>query len=105
MKRRQACPARLLVVGLVFTLLLPPAAALAAAPPETVQRAKALFFDRNYAEARDAWQQVLSGASGSEADAAAYWIARCSESLKQDERAFHEYGEFACVNILTHLHW
>jgi hypothetical protein len=85
--------ARPLVGGLVFTLLLP-CSARAAAPADAMQQAKALFFDRNYAEARAAWQRVLAASSGAEANAAAYWIARCSESLEEDERAFHEYGDF-----------
>jgi len=62
--------------------------------PERLKSAKALFFDRKYAEARDAWQRVLAGARGAEADTAAYWVARSSENLGQDERALTEYAVF-----------
>lgn len=64
------------------------------AESERLRTAKALFFDRKYAEAREAWQQVLAGARGAQADTAAYWIARSSESLGEEERAFREYGAF-----------
>ncbi|HVR71234.1 MAG TPA: hypothetical protein VMT87_10360 [Vicinamibacteria bacterium] len=69
-------------------------ALLAQADPERLRAAKALFFDRNYAEARAAWQQVLAAARGAEADTAAYWIARASEQLEERERAFKEYEAF-----------
>jgi hypothetical protein len=66
-----------------------------AADPELARKAKALFFDRQYAEARDAWQAVLQRSPrGPEADQAAFWIARASESLGEGERAFREYGAF-----------
>ena len=65
-----------------------------AADPELSRKAKALFFDRKYAEARAAWQAVLQGSRGTEADQAAFWIARASESLGESERAFGEYGAF-----------
>ncbi len=65
-----------------------------AADPELSRKAKALFFDRRYAEARAAWQAVLQGSRGTEADQAAFWIARASESLGEPERAFGEYGAF-----------
>jgi hypothetical protein len=61
---------------------------------ERLRSAKALFFDRRYAEAREAWSQVLAGSRGAQADTAAYWIARASESLGEDERAFREFGEY-----------
>jgi hypothetical protein len=61
---------------------------------ERLRTAKALFFDRKYAEAREAWQQVLASTRGAQADTAAYWIARASESLGEEERAFGEYGTF-----------
>ena len=69
---------------------------MAAAQPdaERLRAAKELVFDRKYAEARQAWQQVLSAATGAEAETAAYWVARCSESLGESERAFAEYGQF-----------
>jgi tetratricopeptide (TPR) repeat protein len=62
--------------------------------PEALRKAKTLFFDRQYAEARAAWQAVLTTSRGSEADAAAYWLARCSENLGEHERALREYGAF-----------
>jgi len=65
-----------------------------AADPDLARRAKELFFDRKYAEARGAWQAVLQGSRGPEADQAAFWIARASESLGEAERAFREYWTF-----------
>ena len=65
-----------------------------AADPELARKAKALFFDRQYAQARDAWQGVLRQSRGAEADQAAFWIARASESLGESDRAFKEYGAF-----------
>lgn len=74
---------------------------LAAAPPSRAQgeadrlrNAKALFFDRKYVEARQAWQAVLARGGAAEADAAAYWVARCSENLGELERALGEYEAF-----------
>ena len=61
---------------------------------ERLKSAKALFFDRKYAEARQAWQTILAGARGAQADGAAYWVARSSENLGEDERALKEYGAF-----------
>lgn len=61
---------------------------------EKLRTAKELFFDRKYSEARAAWRDVLTQAQGAQAATAAYWIARCSESLGEPERAFKEYGEF-----------
>ncbi len=60
---------------------------------EPLRNAKTLVFDRKYAEARQAWQQILA-AGGLEAETAAYWVARCSENLKEDTRAFKEYGDY-----------
>ena len=75
----------------VVAVLLAAAAGLAgsvrAAEPDLARKAKALFFDRRYSEARDAWQAVLRSARGLEADQAAFWIARSSESLGEGERA------------------
>jgi HEAT repeat protein len=68
--------------------------ALTAADPDKVRAAKALYFDRKYAEARQAWQEVLGASTGGEAEAAAYWVARSSESLGEHERAFREFGSF-----------
>jgi hypothetical protein len=60
---------------------------------ERLRTAKALFFDGKYAEARQAWQGLVS-AAGSDGDAARYWIARCSEKLGEDERALREFGDY-----------
>ena len=70
------------------------AAGARAADPELARKAKALFFDRQYGPARDAWYAVLRQSRGAEADQAAFWIARASESLGESERAFGEYGAF-----------
>ncbi len=71
-----------------------PAGAWAQADAEALRQAKALFFDRQYAEARAAWQGVLDAGGAKDAPAAPYWIARCSESLGESERALAEYGRF-----------
>ena len=60
---------------------------------DTLREAKALFFDRDYASSRDAWNRIRE-AQGPESDVALYWIGRCSESLDQPRRALREYGEF-----------
>jgi hypothetical protein len=70
-----------------------PPAARAASGAERLDSAKTLFFDRKYAEARRAWQAVLE-ARGEGSEAAAYWIARCSENLGELDRAFREYGDY-----------
>ena len=79
------------------TLLVLLAAAGAGADPgadsEQLRSAKALFFDGRYAEARGAWEAVLAG-GGPDAEAAAYWVARCSEGLGEPARALTEYGLF-----------
>lgn len=79
--------------GLLLAALLAPALALAEADPATLARAKALYFDRDYAAAREAWQAVRAG-GGRDAEAARYWIARCSEGLKENARALGEYDAF-----------
>jgi hypothetical protein len=79
------------VKALVVAFLLP---ALLAADEERLRTAKALVFDRKYGEARAAWQEVLRASSGEEAATAAYWVARCSESLREDARALEEYAAF-----------
>jgi hypothetical protein len=68
--------------------------AAAQAPSERVRTAKELFFDKKYVEARKAWQGVLDASKGAEADAAAYWVARCSENLGELSRAFDEYERY-----------
>lgn len=60
---------------------------------DDVATAKTLLFDRKYAEARSAWLRVLAS-SAPERDAAAYYVARCSENLGELERALKEYGEY-----------
>jgi hypothetical protein len=86
---------RALAVAALTTLSLQAALpARAQVDPEKLRSAKMLVFDRKYAEARQAWQSIESSASGSEADSAAYWIARCSESLGESERALAEYGAY-----------
>ncbi len=79
--------------GLLLAALLAPALALAEGDPATLARAKALYFDRDYAAAREAWQAVRAG-GGRDTEAARYWIARCSEGLKENGRALAEYDEF-----------
>jgi hypothetical protein len=64
----------------------------ASADPERLRAAKELVFDKKYAEARDAWQAILKTSTGADADTAAFWVARCSESLGEDERSLAEYG-------------
>jgi hypothetical protein len=60
---------------------------------EHVRTAKTLFFDRKYAEARQAWEAVRA-ARGPDAGTAAYWVARCSENLGENDRALKEYDAF-----------
>ena len=63
-------------------------------PVETdLTEAKALFFDRKYEESRAKWAEIAA-TKGPSSEAATYWIARCSESLGESERAFREYGAF-----------
>lgn len=68
--------------------------AVEATDAEDLKTAKALFFDRQYAAARTAWQRIASTRKGEASETAAYWIARCSESLGEHERAFTEYGTY-----------
>jgi hypothetical protein len=83
------------LVALGFAAVLLSALAAQAAPdPEALRQAKALFFDRQYAEARAAWQGILDAGGVKDAPAAPYWIARCSESLGESERALSEYGRY-----------
>ncbi len=82
------------LAALVAAALLLPAVSWAQADAEKLRAAKALFFDRQYAEAREAWQAVRDSGHGADAQAAVYWIARCSENLKDSERALAEYAEY-----------
>jgi hypothetical protein len=86
--RRKALAALLLLA-----LLGPAAASFAQGDAEGLREAKALFFDRDYGKAREAWRAVAR-AGGSDRVTALFWIARCSEKLKESERALAEYGEF-----------
>lgn len=82
-------------IGLGLALVVALAVAVyGQSDPEKLRTAKALFFDRKYAEARKAWQEILAGSSGQQAQQAAYWIARSSENLGEGERALKEYGDF-----------
>jgi hypothetical protein len=80
--------------ALLLAALLLPAGALAQADAEQLRAAKALFFDRQYAEAREAWQAVRASGRGPDAQAALYWVARCSESLGESEKALAGYAEY-----------
>jgi hypothetical protein len=82
------------LAALVVAALLLPAPALAQADAEKLRAAKTLFFDRQYAEAREAWQAVHAAGRGEDNPAALYWIARCSENLEESERALAEYAAF-----------
>ena len=91
---RKGAAAALLAAALVAAADVRVAAAQA--DPERVRTAKTLFFDRKYAEARQAWQAVRA-AGGPEAEAAAYWVARSSEGLGEHERALREFGAFLAL--------
>jgi hypothetical protein len=82
-----------LAAAFVGLLIFAASGAALAQDSERLAAAKALVFDRKYAEARAAWLQLL-GSGGPEAETAAYWVARCSENLKEDARALKEYGDF-----------
>lgn len=80
-------------VALALLVATPGLRADPAAESEQLRSAKALFFDGRYAEARGAWEAVRA-AGGPDAEAAAYWVARCSDGLGESERALSEYGQF-----------
>jgi tetratricopeptide (TPR) repeat protein len=82
------------LLALLLAACVLPATAWAQADAEALRQAKALFFDRQYKEARAAWQEVLDAGGSSDAPAALYWVARCSESLGESERALSEYGRY-----------
>lgn len=94
------------ILSLVFVGLtsLPPAPVSAISGVDTItslsfaetdlNEAKALFFDRKYEESRAKWGEIAASSKGASSEAASYWIARCSESLGESERAFREYGAF-----------
>ena len=81
-------------LALLLLLIAAAGPALAQAGADRLRAAKELVFDKKYAEARTAWQQILAAASGAEAETAAYWVARCSENLGENERALREYGQY-----------
>jgi hypothetical protein len=87
-----------LIVLAAWLAASPGMVAPASADAGPAGRAKELYFDRKYAEAREAWRAVLAQAKGADADVAAYWIARSSENLGENERAFREYAEFLARN-------
>jgi len=80
--------------ALALAVCVLPTTAWAQADEEALRQAKALFFDRQYAEARAAWQGILVEGDSRDAQAALYWVARCSESLGESERALAEYGRY-----------
>jgi hypothetical protein len=92
-------PARWSRVLLLAALALGGSAAPAGAQPdqERLRTAKTLFFDRKYAEARQAWEAVRAASRGADAEAPTYWVARCSESLGENERALREYDAFLAL--------
>jgi tetratricopeptide (TPR) repeat protein len=86
------------VLLMVLALWGGAAAARAQTDPERVRTtAKALFFDRKYAEARQAWEAVRASSRGADAEAPTYWVARCSENLGETERALREYDAFLAL--------
>jgi hypothetical protein len=82
------------LAALLVAALLLPAGALAQAEGEKLRAAKELFFDRQYAEAREAWQAVSASGRAADRPAALYWVARCSENLGESVRALGEYGAY-----------
>ena len=85
---------RAFIQSLALALLVVPSAAWAQGSRETLRNAKTLFFDREYNEARQAWQAVHDGAGERESMSALYWVARCSEKLGENERALDEYRAY-----------
>jgi tetratricopeptide (TPR) repeat protein len=86
------------ILALALAAGLSPTALSAAQPdPEALRQAKALFFDRQYAEARATWQGILDASGVKDAPDTPYWIARCSESLGERERAIDEYGRYLVI--------
>jgi hypothetical protein len=79
-------------LALALVALCAPAAAFPQPDAEKLRTAKALIVDREYAQARAALQTI--GGRSPEAQAALYWIARCSAGLGDNERAVREYGEY-----------
>jgi hypothetical protein len=88
---------RAVLSAVLAGLVLAGGIARAQGDPERVRTAKALVFDRKYAEARQAWGALRATGKGPEAATAAFWIARCSENLGEHERALKEFGEFLAL--------
>jgi hypothetical protein len=85
---------RRLVRALLLPILLLPATTRGEDTAETLRNAKTLFFDRQYAKAREAWRVIVASGESPEARAALYWTARCSEKLGDNERALAEYDTY-----------
>src|SRR5262249_53065515 len=77
----------------LLMLLLAASVPAARGQSGALRDAKELFFDRKYSEARQAWQAVAREGRP-EAGGPSHWIARCSESLGEYERALGEYGTY-----------
>jgi hypothetical protein len=80
-------------LGACLALALLGAPALAQTDAEKLKTAKSLSFDKRYGEARILWQEIKK-AGGADADLAALWIARSSDSLGEYERALQEYSDY-----------
>jgi len=94
MKKRTRTKMKAFLPFLTLALLLVPPAAWAQGSEETLRNAKTFFFDREYDQARHAWQAVHDAGEGRQSTSALYWIARCSEKLGENERALDEYGAY-----------
>ena len=90
------------VLALALAALATPAAARAQADAEKLRAAKEAFFDRHYAQSREAWQSVAASGRGADAQSAVYWVARCSESLGESERALGEYAAYLAARPSDH---
>jgi hypothetical protein len=84
---------RALAALLALVVLLAAGGAAAQPEAERLKSAKSLFFDKRYVEARELWREVKKS-GGADARLAAFWIARCSDSLGENERALAEYSEY-----------
>ncbi|HXB53555.1 MAG TPA: hypothetical protein VN461_02165 [Vicinamibacteria bacterium] len=80
-------------LALLLLVLVAAAPAHAQVDAERLRAAKTLFFDRKYAEARQAWA-TLAEVKGPDAEAAVFWMARCSENLGESARALAEYTAY-----------
>lgn len=80
-------------LGACLALALAGAPALAQTDAEKLKTAKSLSFDKRYGEARILWLEIKK-AGGPDADLAALWVARSSDSLGEYERALSEYSDY-----------